>query len=315
MIDKIPTAFISYSWDNDSHKAWVRDLSTRLRTDGVNVILDQWDSIPGDQLPEFMEKSIRENDYVLIICTQNYKNKSNKREGGVGYEGDIITAELFSHRNNRKFIPILRGKAWNECAPSWIVGKYYISLNNDPYSEDQYQDLLATILGVRVEAPPIGSPPEQIKPRKKKTESAYSDDILISPDHIQIIGVLADEATTPGMDGTRGSALYTIPIKLSNTPSSEWADIFIQQWNHPPRFSTMHRPGIASVSGNRIVLDGTTIEEVRDYHRDTLVLCVEKTNEINNELIRKKRIKNELEREKEGEHKKNVSGISDQIEF
>lgn len=27
------------------------------------------------------------------------------------------------------------------------------------------------------------------------------------------------------------------------------------------------------------ILDGTTIEEVKQYHRDTLLLCVEKTNE------------------------------------
>jgi len=31
--------------------------------------------------------------------------------------------------------------------------------------------------------------------------------------------------------------------------------------DNPPQFSTMHRPGIAKVTGNRIVLDGTTVEE------------------------------------------------------
>ena len=36
----------------------------------------------------------------------------------------------------------------------------------------------------------------------------------------------------------------------------------------------MHRPGIASVEGDEILLNGTTIEEVRDYHRKTLNLCI-----------------------------------------
>jgi hypothetical protein len=40
----------------------------------------------------------------------------------------------------------------------------------------------------------------------------------------------------------------------------------------------MHRPGIAEVSGDRIILDGTTIDEAKHYHRNTLVLCVEETN-------------------------------------
>jgi hypothetical protein len=41
-----------------------------------------------------MEKSVRENDYVLIICTPTYKSKSDNRVGGVGYEGDIMTGKF-----------------------------------------------------------------------------------------------------------------------------------------------------------------------------------------------------------------------------
>jgi len=125
-----PTSFISYSWEDDEHKKWVKDLASRLRQDGVDVRLDQWEVIPGDQLPSFMEKSIREIDYVLIICTPKYKRKSDNREGGVGYEGDIITGEVFQKQNHRKFIPILRKGVWNESAPSWISGKYYVDLRN-----------------------------------------------------------------------------------------------------------------------------------------------------------------------------------------
>jgi len=86
-----PTAFISYSWDSDTHKKWVSDLGTRLRADGIDTKLDQWHAIPGDQLPHFMEREIRENQYVIIVCTPKYKVKSDDRKGGVGYEGDIMT--------------------------------------------------------------------------------------------------------------------------------------------------------------------------------------------------------------------------------
>ncbi len=65
---KVPRAFISYSWDGEEHKQWVRDLATKLRRDGVDVMLDQWGAVPGDQLPEFMEHSLRENDFVLVVC-------------------------------------------------------------------------------------------------------------------------------------------------------------------------------------------------------------------------------------------------------
>lgn len=51
-------------------------------------------------------------------------------------------------------------------------------------------------------------------------------------------------------------------------------EAFIKTWNQPPQFTTMHRPGIARVSGDRVILDGTTIEEVEKYHRDTLKLSI-----------------------------------------
>ena len=89
-----PTALISYSWDDEDHKRWARWLAERLRADVVEATIDQWGTVPGDQLPAFMEKAIAGNDFVLIVCTPRYKQRSEERVGGVGYEGDIITAEL-----------------------------------------------------------------------------------------------------------------------------------------------------------------------------------------------------------------------------
>src|SRR5436190_20835175 len=93
---KPPSAFISYSWDDDAHNDWVRTLAGRLRGDGVDVRLDQWDAVPGDQLTAFMERSVRDNDFILVVCTPRYKNRADERKGGVGYEGDIMTAEVFA---------------------------------------------------------------------------------------------------------------------------------------------------------------------------------------------------------------------------
>jgi TIR domain len=95
--------------DDLAHKEWVKELATQLRADGVDVRLDHWHVVPGDQLPRFMEQEIRDNDFVLIVCTPKYKEKSDKCLGGVGYEGDIMTAEVFTKQNHRKFIPVLAG--------------------------------------------------------------------------------------------------------------------------------------------------------------------------------------------------------------
>src|SRR5258708_32864061 len=110
---------MSYSWDDEPHQEWVREFAARLRSDGVEVMLDQWHLAPGDQLPAFMERAVRENDFVLIVCTPNYKKRSDARIGGVGYEGDVMTAEVLTDRNQRKFIPLLRLGDCLTAAPSW----------------------------------------------------------------------------------------------------------------------------------------------------------------------------------------------------
>ena len=154
-----PKAFVSYSWDDDAHKEWVKQLATRLRADGVDVTLDRWDSAPGDQIPAFMERAVRENDFVIAVCTPRFKERSDGRGGGVGYEGDIMTAYAFTGGDKRKFIPVLRRGSWSEAAPTWLLGRAKIDLSTDRYSESEYGELLRTLHGAREEAPPIGPRP------------------------------------------------------------------------------------------------------------------------------------------------------------
>lgn len=123
--------FISYSWDSQDHINWVKGLAERLIHDRIDVKLDQWDLAPGQQLPQFIEESIRNTDFVLIICTPAYKQKSDNRSDGVGYEGNIITAEILYKKNHLKYIPILRSGEWLNAAPTSQLGKVYIDLRPD----------------------------------------------------------------------------------------------------------------------------------------------------------------------------------------
>lgn len=307
-------AFISYSWDNDDHKIWVRELATRLRGDGIDVTLDQWHLVPGDQLPEFMERAVRESNYVLIICTHKYKERSNNRQGGVGYEGDIITAEFMTTRNHRKFIPILRQQSWADSAPNWLFGKYYIDLSSSPFLQKYYDDLLTTLLGTREKAPPVGVVSKIEAMEKTTSETAK---IASSSDFeaIQIKGIIANQVGVPTDDGSHRSGLYRIPFRLTQKPPREWIELFVNNWNHPPRFTTLHRPNIASVVGDTVILDGTTIEEVKDYHRDTLVLVVQETNKGYVEIFEHRQRELARMQEQKITHKQKIDDISSKINF
>ncbi len=148
-----------------------------------------------------------------------------------------------------------------------------------------FKDLLEWLAnrGRETQSVPSDSSSAEIQAAPAKSSS-------IAKGPIRITGIVVDEVSFPRNDGTRGSALYRIPLQLSGHPTTEWAELFVATWNRPPQFTTMHRPGIARVVGDRVILDGTTIEEVEKYHRDTLVLVIERVNQLiaERETVRQK---------------------------
>lgn len=180
-------------------------------------------------------------------------------------------------------------------------------MRDGPQYETQFNDLLMTIKGQRK------------KPSVRRFPAESTHKVFVqekNPDEpIRILGVITDEVTVPKMDGTRGSALYRIPFRLSRIPSALWRELFIHFWNDPPQWSTMHRFGIASVHGDEIILDGTTMEEVRDYHRDTLKLCVEEANKAEHKHIEDEQRKREQEEIRRKQYNEKVISIADDITF
>jgi hypothetical protein len=153
-----PKVFISYAWEDEPHPTWVKEFATTLRTkDGLDVTLDRWTAQPGDELPLFMETSVRESRFVLLICTPAYKTKFDARLGGVGYEAKVITGEIVVGLAKRKVIPIHRAGLWKEAAPTIVAGSLYVDLTGDPFSETAaYGDLVETLHGRREITPEIG---------------------------------------------------------------------------------------------------------------------------------------------------------------
>lgn len=77
----------------------------------------------------------------------------------------------------------------------------------------------------------------------------------------------------------------------------------------------MHRFGKAKVVGNRIILDGTTIDEVKKYHRDTLVMCVDDANEEYKKIEERKLELEQIEKNQKNQFKKAINKKIQDIEF
>ncbi len=161
---KPPRVFISYSWESEDHKVWVRYLGERLYQAGIEARLDQWFVKPGESFTVFMEQEVEQGDFVIVVCTPAYAQKSNNRRGGVGYEQQIVSAHLMAGTARSKFIPILRSgdyKPGPDCAiPTHFLGIAWIDFRDDAAFDKSLEDLIRVIFSKpRFAPPPLGSPP------------------------------------------------------------------------------------------------------------------------------------------------------------
>ena len=119
-------------WRNRSSiRYWVLKLAADLIRSGVQVLIDEWDLQEyDDDLNHFMETGIRESDYVVLVCTPEYRKRANDRKGGVGVESTIVTGEFYDPSKARKFVPILRNAegGHQSCLPSYLKSRYAIDL-------------------------------------------------------------------------------------------------------------------------------------------------------------------------------------------
>lgn len=77
----------------------------------------------------------------------------------------------------------------------------------------------------------------------------------------------------------------------------------------------MHRPGIASIQGDRIILDGTTIEELERYHLTTLKLVVAHLNERTSQHQEAERARLEAKDRAAIEHERVVQETAERLRF
>ena len=150
--------FISYSWDSDEHKVQVLTLANGLRKTGVDVILDRYEESPKKGWPIWMQESIENAKYVLIICTEKYLNRFLKKEvtkgKGVTFEGAIITQDLYDFNGeNEKFIPVII-KPSDEIYIPKILKSYTVY---KIYQKEDYNKLYARLTEQQyIEKPALG---------------------------------------------------------------------------------------------------------------------------------------------------------------
>lgn len=154
-----PRVFISYSHDSPEHTNRILLLANRLRGDGVDCIIDQYEDSPETGWPKWCEQEITRAQYVVIVCTETYLRRFNGEEKprkglGATWEGHIVTLELYiALGKNSRFIPASFSAEDAQFIPLCLQGATRYELDNSYYS--LYRRLTTQPLIVKPELGPI----------------------------------------------------------------------------------------------------------------------------------------------------------------
>ena len=159
-----PTVFISYSWEPIQNKNQVVDIAKKLLADGIDVILDEWSLVEGQDKYDFMEKMVNDKSVtkVLIFSNKTYMEKANDKKGGVGTESLILSDEIYNQAEQTKYIPIVMeyDDKMKPCLPTFLKSRKYLDFSDEQKYQTDYKKLVLILFGKPVvEKPPLGSPP------------------------------------------------------------------------------------------------------------------------------------------------------------
>ena len=139
MEQRPPKVFISYSHDSPAHADRVLALANRLRAEGVEAILDQFEEFgPPEGWPQWMMTHLRTADFVLMVCTEHYYARvmGFEKPGtgqGVRWEGKLILQYLYEADTiNQRFLPCSLGIGNRSTFPT-----HYVPSNTTGWTANQ----------------------------------------------------------------------------------------------------------------------------------------------------------------------------------
>lgn len=299
-----PSIFISYSHQD---AALARALAKGLEGAGHRVWIDEGELRTGDSIIERIATAIAEVDFLVALVTEaSVQSRWCQKELALA-----ITGEL--GREGIRVLPLRVGEV--EIPPSLKDQKY---LAVDPQAiEEAVATLTKDVGSYRAESdsPQTSAGPTKRTSGKRATTSGRLNEPLTDEEPIMITGIVEEGVGHPDRHPARGSALYRVPLRLSRRPPQQWAGYFERTWDHPPRYTTLHRPGICRVIGDTVVLDGTTIEELENTHLVTLRLVLDQTNQAVGEAERKQRLLKDRERLEREQHEAKVREAARRLRF
>lgn len=173
-----PKVFISYAHADKKLADDILEFSNYLRFRGIDAEIDQYEEAPPQGWPLWMASQIDQADFVLILGTQTYYERSKDfvqdPKSGLGSKWETlhILQKVYENAfNNTKYIPIYFGKENSEYILDSLKPYTHYDISNPDLKEKLVKRLLGQSASIR---PELGQQPNNIEdnlslqPRSRK---------------------------------------------------------------------------------------------------------------------------------------------------
>ena len=142
-----PTVFISYSHDSPEHADKVLKFANKLRVEGIDAVLDQYEPWPEEGWIQWMTQQVRKADFVLMICTEMYYkgvmgDVGQKQKLGIKWEWNLISTYFYEDGTiNKRFLPVLFEKGHIKYIPDPFRSMPRFCIKTDEGYKELYRRL------------------------------------------------------------------------------------------------------------------------------------------------------------------------------
>jgi hypothetical protein len=304
MAELQPSIFISYAHED---RELAQALARAMELEGARVWLDQGELLIGDSLVERISEAIAEFDFVAALVSRASVESNWCRK-------EISLAMSKQVRRGARGMTVLPLRVGDVEMPPSLTDVLWEQLDIDDL-QGCANRVVRDASRHLAKASPARAPGIDRARHTPASRDWEAPQRTSTEEPVKLVGVDTERMGHPRNDGTPGSALYRVPLLLNRVPPAIWSASFAEAWNRPPAWTSMHRPGIASVQGNRIVLDGTTIEELEQYHLKTLKLVIGQLNAAMAAHRECEQVRLEAERQARAEHERQVADAAARLRF
>jgi hypothetical protein len=143
-----PNVFVSHAGEDENR--FVLEFAEKLRENGVNAWVDEWEILPGDSMVDkIFEEGIGEADAVVVVLSENSVDKKWVRE-------ELNASVIRRINQGSKLIPVVI----DECeVPEVLKATNWVKVDDLNSFDDSLNRVLRAIYEER-DRPPLGQPPE-----------------------------------------------------------------------------------------------------------------------------------------------------------